>query len=103
MRFLGIQRRILFYFLLRFEQEATSEARQPELCAAEQGAVQNVFLEFNGHAYQIITTPKSWSEAEEYAISIGGRLLVINSFQENVFIMKIIKCVILDIFSNRSH
>ena len=64
-------------------------APQPELYAAEQGAVQNVFLEFNGHAYKIITTPKSWSEAEEYAISIGGRLLVINSFQENVFIEKL--------------
>ena len=59
------------------------------LNAAEQGSTQNAFSLFNGHSYQIITTPKSWSEAEEYAASIGGRLLVINSFQENVFIEKL--------------
>ena len=64
-------------------------APQQELYANEQEASQNVLLEFNGHAYQIITTPKSWSEAKEYAISVGGRLLVINSFQENVFIERL--------------
>ena len=64
-------------------------ALPPELYAVEQQANQNAFLEFNGHAYQIITTPKSWSEAEEYATSIGGKLLIINSFQENVFIERL--------------
>lgn len=64
-------------------------APQLGLNAAEQGSTQNAFLLFNGHSYQIITTPKSWSEAEEYAASIGGRLLVINSFQENVYIEKL--------------
>ena len=64
-------------------------APQQGLYAAEQDASQDVLLEFNGHAYQIITTPKSWSEAEEYAISVGGRLLVINSFQENVFVERL--------------
>ena len=42
-------------------------APQQELYANGQDANQNVLLEFKGHAYQIITTPKSWSEAEEYA------------------------------------
>lgn len=64
-------------------------APQLGLNAAEQGSTQNAFSLFNGHSYQIINTPKSWSEAEEYAASIGGRLLVINSFQENVFIEKL--------------
>ena len=64
-------------------------APQLGLNAAEQGSTQNAFSLFNGHSYQIITTPKSWSEAEEYAASIGGRLLVINSFQENVYIEKL--------------
>ena len=64
-------------------------APQLGLNAAEQGSAQNLFSLFNGHSYQIINTPKSWSEAEEYAASIGGRLLVINSFQENVFIEKL--------------
>ena len=64
-------------------------ALQQGLYAAEQDASQNVLLEFNGHAYQIITTPKSWSEAKEYAISVGGRLLVIDSFKENVFIERL--------------
>ena len=64
-------------------------APQLGLNAAEQGSTQNAFSLFNGHSYQIITTPKSWSEAEEYAASIGGRLLVINSFQENVFIERL--------------
>lgn len=64
-------------------------APQLGLNAAEQGSTQNAFSLFNGHSYQLITTPKSWSEAEEYAASIGGRLLVINSFQENVYIEKL--------------
>jgi len=57
--------------------------------AAEQDSIQNAFSVFNGHSYKIITTPKPWFEAQEYAASIGGRLLVINSFQENAFIERL--------------
>ena len=64
-------------------------ASQLGLNAAEQGSTQNAFSLFNGHSYQIITTPKSWYEAKAYAASKGGRLLVINSFQENVFIERL--------------
>ena len=59
------------------------------LNAAVQDSTQTTFSMFDGHSYQIITTPMSWSEAEVYATSTGGRLLVINSFQENVFIERL--------------
>lgn len=45
--------------------------------------------QFNGHAYEIITIPMSWTEANDYATSRGGSILVINSFQENVFIERL--------------
>ena len=64
-------------------------APQLGLDAAEQDSTQSRFSMFDGHSYQIITTPKSWREAEEYATSTGGRLLVINSFQENAFIERL--------------
>ena len=64
-------------------------APQLGLNAAVQDSTQSTFSVFDGHSYQIITTPKSWSEAEEYATSNGGKLLVINSFQENVFIERL--------------
>ena len=64
-------------------------APQLGLNAALPDSIQSTFSVFNGHAYQIINTPKSWPEAKEYAASIGGRLLVINSFQENVFIERL--------------
>ena len=59
--------------------------------AALTDSIQHTFSKFNGHAYQIVSTPKSWSEAEEYAASVHGTLLVINSLQENVFIEKLME------------
>ena len=50
---------------------------------------QNPFTVFDGHAYEIIMTAMSWTDAEEYASANGGSLLVINSFQENFFIERL--------------
>ena len=63
----------------------------PQLClnASVPDLINNEFTLFNGHAYKIITTPMSWAGAEEYAVSNGGRLLVINSFQENLFVERL--------------
>ena len=39
--------------------------------AAETRQVKN----FDSHAYEIISQPMDWSEAQEYALSIGGSLV----------------------------
>ena len=57
--------------------------------ASPASSSQNPFTVFDGHAYEIITTAMSWTDAEAYASANGGRLLVINSFQENFFIERL--------------
>lgn len=41
---------------------------------------------FNSHTYEIISQPMDWSEAKKYALSAGGGLAKVDSFQENVFL-----------------
>ncbi len=41
---------------------------------------------FEGHTYEKIEVPMTWSEASNFAQEKSGRLVRINSFQENIFI-----------------
>ena len=41
---------------------------------------------FNGHAYEFIANPVSWTEARKYCDSVGGHLLTITSPEEQKFI-----------------
>lgn len=47
---------------------------------------QSNFKTFDGHSYELINTPMSWSNAEAHAREKGGLLAIINSFPENVFL-----------------
>ncbi len=38
---------------------------------------------FNGHTYEIVTTPMSWLRARDYAVSQGGYLAIVGSKAEN--------------------
>ena len=48
---------------------------------------------FEGHAYEVISTPMSWMAADEFAKSKGGALVKIDSFQENFFIENLMSSV----------
>ena len=41
---------------------------------------------FEGHAYEVVSTPMSWVAADAFAKSKGGALVKIDSFQENFFV-----------------
>lgn len=41
---------------------------------------------FDGHAYELVSTPMTWSEAKSFAQGKGGELVRIDSFQENYFV-----------------
>jgi len=49
-------------------------------------ASENSVKSFEGHAYEVINVPMTWSEAEEHAKQKLGTLAKINSLQENVFL-----------------
>jgi CubicO group peptidase (beta-lactamase class C family) len=63
---------LLCVLIFTSQQGETAETRQ----------VKN----FDSHAYEIISQPMDWSEAQEYALSIGGNLVKVESFQENIFL-----------------
>ena len=44
---------------------------------------------FEGHAYEVIIVPMTWSEAEKHAKQKLGKLVKINSLQENVFLQSL--------------
>ena len=52
-------------------------------------ANENRVNSFEGHAYEVISVPMTWSEAEEYAKQKLGMLAKINSLQENVFLQSL--------------
>ena len=52
-------------------------------------ANENRVKSFEGHAYEVISVPMTWSEAEEYAKQKLGMLAKINSLQENVFLQSL--------------
>ena len=52
-------------------------------------ANQNRVNSFEGHAYEVISVPMTWSEAEEYSKQKLGMLAKINSLQENVFLQSL--------------
>ena len=52
-------------------------------------ANENRINNFEGHAYEVISVPMTWSEAEEYAKLKLGMLAKINSLQENVFLQSL--------------
>ena len=52
-------------------------------------ANENRINNFEGHAYEVISVPMTWSEAEEYAKQKLGMLAKINSLQENVFLQSL--------------
>ena len=52
-------------------------------------ANENRVKSFEGHAYEVISVPMTWSEAEEHAKQKLGMLAKINSLQENVFLQSL--------------
>ena len=52
-------------------------------------ANENRVKSFEGHAYEVISVPMTWSEAEEHANQKLGMLAKINSLQENVFLQSL--------------
>ena len=52
-------------------------------------ANENRVNSFEGHAYEVISVPMTWSEADEYAKQKLGMLAKINSLQENVFLQSL--------------
>ena len=55
------------------------------LYSAEHPKSQNLYT-FNGHTYEKIELPMSWSEALKFAEEKSGTLVKIESFQENIFL-----------------
>ena len=52
-------------------------------------ASENSVKSFEGHAYEVISLPMTWSEAEEHAKQKLGTLAKIDSLQENVFLQSL--------------
>ena len=52
-------------------------------------ASENIIKGFEGHAYEVINVPMTWSEAEEHAKQKLGTLAKIDSLQENVFLQSL--------------
>ena len=45
---------------------------------------------YNGHAYKVYYTPRTWTDAEAYCENLGGHLVTITSSGENAFVTSII-------------
>jgi hypothetical protein len=46
---------------------------------------------YNGHRYAITLDYSNWSQAEAWAIEVGGHQVAINDFQENTWIANLVK------------
>lgn len=68
-------------------ESTESEVTQPEATQPEtaQDPLTNAWT-YNGHTYQLITSPKSWDNARQDAITQGGYLAEINDSAENAAI-----------------
>ena len=55
------------------------------LVSADNPKSQNLYT-FNGHTYEKVELPMSWTEASKFAGEKSGTLVKIESFQENTFL-----------------
>ena len=56
-----------------------------DLISADNQNSQNLYT-FNGHTYEKVELPMSWTEASKFAGEKSGTLVKIESFQENTFL-----------------
>jgi len=56
-----------------------------DLISADNQKSQNLYT-FNGHTYEKVELPMSWTDASKFAGEKSGTLVKIESFQENTFL-----------------
>ncbi|KAM7445825.1 carbohydrate binding [Porites harrisoni] len=49
------------------------------------------WTQFNSFCYLVESTIKTWHQAQAYCKGLGGELVKINSFEENEFVLKLVK------------